>query len=171
MSDEFLPPQDVSFGEENAPENPPPDAFVGAFALLMRSEGPAQYLAVRTDDGLDLIRAHRGESMSYRDALVDEIGSRLGLDSKRDLVASGVPRAHLNSRLCGKGSGEPKWYICEFFVVRLFGKRWPDVLNNRDDIVWLTGAQIMEGGLADAPLARDVQELLKISEAIPPDER
>ena len=170
MTDD-LPPHETTFGIENTPDDPGPDAFVGAFALLMRGEGPDQYAAIRDGETIDLIRAPRLEGETYRDSLLREVAWRLDLDAKRDLVTSGVPRAHLNSRLCGKGSGEPKWYICEFFVVRLFGKRWPDVLNNRDDIVWLTGAQIMEGGLADAPLARDVQELLKISEAIPPDER
>ena len=168
-------PPETTFGRENAPESPPPDAFVGAFALLMRPEGPDSYLAVRDETeldeaGLDLIRAVREEGSTYRDSLVAAIGQRLGLDAKRDLVASGVPRAHLNSRLCG-GGDTPRWYVCEFFEVRLFGKRWRDTLAGRDDFVWLTGHEVMAGGRPGLPLRRDVAELLTIAEAIPPDQR
>ena len=167
---EFLPEHETTFGAENAPDSPPSGAFVGAFALLMRGERPS-YLAVRTSNGLDLIRARRDESASYRESLLSAIGERLRLDPKRDMVASGVPRAHLNSRLCGKGSGEPQWYICEFFVVRLYGKAWPEKLAARDDVVWLTGEELMAGRKDEMAMAEDVLTLLRIAEAIPPDEQ
>ena len=166
------PPLDheTTFGAENAPDQTPDDAFVGAFALLMRGERPS-YAALRTESGLDLPRARRDDSGSYRDSLLATLGERLGLDPKRDLVASGVPRAHLNSRLCGKGSGEPRWYVAEFFVVRLYGKAWPDKLAARDDVVWLTGEEVMAGGKDGLRLADDTLSLLRIAEAIPPDEQ
>ena len=170
MADDF-PPHETTFGPENAPSDPSPDAFVGAFALLAKVDEQTRYATVRTETGLDLIRAVRGEAGSYRDSLLEEVGRRLDLDPKRDIVASGVPRAHLNSRLCGKGSGEPRWYICEFFMVHLFGRNWPDKLDDRDDLVWLSGGELMDGGRPNLRLADDVTQLLRIADAIPPDER
>ena len=165
MSDDQTP---TTFGVENEPADPGPDAFVGAFALL--TDG-SRYVAMRSDDGIDLIRADRLEGETYRESLLREIGWRLDLDPKRDVVCSGVPRAHLNSRLCGKGGGEPKWYVCQFYVAHLYGKRWRDKLDARDDLAWLTGDELMTGGTAAAKLPSDVQELLQIADLIPPDER
>ena len=170
MNDD-LPPHETTFGIENTPDDPGPDAFVGAFALLMRGEGPDQYAAIRDGETIDLIRAPRLEGETYRDSLLREVAWRLDLDAKRDLVTSGVPRAHLNSRLCGKGSGEPKWYICEFYVTRLYGQRWKETLTKRDDLVWLTGGELMNGGRPGLPLKADVHDLIRIADLIPPDER
>ena len=164
-------PPDVTFGEDQQPRDPGPDAFVGAFALL--TDGTGRYLTMDAGEHgvIDLIRAPRLEDETYRESLLREIGWRLSIDPKRDIVCSGVPRAHLNSRLCGGGSGEPKWYICQFYVAHFFGRRWAEAVDGRSDVVWLTGADIMNGGNGTQTLRKDVRDLIGIADLIPPDER
>lgn len=151
-------------------------AFVGAFGLLRTyvDERP-RYVARRTGNHLDLIRAIRLDGETYKSSLEVAIADQLGLRLRKDYIVSGVPRAHLNSRicgsLCGSTSDEPRWYVCEFYIVSLYGKQWQAALEASDDVVWLTPRDIVRGhGPDGTALKPDVFELLKIAEAIPPDE-
>lgn len=152
------------------------NAFVGAFGLVRdyADEAP-RYLAVRRDGHLDFVRAIRAEGSTYKESLEHALADQLGLRLRKDYIVSGVPRVHLNSRLCGSKCGltedEPRWYVCEFFIVSLYGRKWQEPIESNADLVWLTARDIArERGPDGTPLFPDLVELLKTGEAIPADE-
>lgn len=152
------------------------DAFVGAFGLVRTylNDLP-RYVMIRRDDYLDFVRAPRLDGETYKISLETAVADQLGLRLRKDYITSGVPRVHLNSRLCGSVVGADdetsKWYICEFYVVSLYGRRWQSALEQREDIAWLSPRDIVRGhGPDGCRLKPDLVELLKIGEVLPPDE-
>ena len=152
------------------------DAFVGAFGLIRtQDEDSIRYLAVEEDDCLDFVRAVRGEGEGYRDAIDRTVAARLGLRRGKDYIVSSVPRSHLNSRLCGgklgRGEDTPIWYVCQFFVVNLFGREGRERISNRTDVRWLSPRDVYRGhGPDGTPLREDLRQLLKMADAVPADE-
>ena len=157
-------------------DDAPPDAFVGAFGLVRtQTDDTIRYLTIVDGDRLDFIRCVRGEGVGYRESLEAAVAERLGLRRGKDYIVSSVPRAHLNSRLCGsKVDGredEPLWYVCQFFVVNLFGKAAREAVDARDDVRWLSPRDVYRGHGPDGmPLKADLRELLKSADAVPADE-
>lgn len=152
------------------------ETFVGAFGLVRTLVKDAfRYVSIDVGGKLDFVRAPRLEGTSFKESLDKAVAEQLGLRYKKDYITSGVPRIHLNSRLCGSlcetGSDEPRWYICEFFVVSLYGRQWQSALESRQDVVWLSSRDVVRGHAPDGRrLANDIVELMKTGEVIPPDE-
>ena len=152
------------------------EAFVGAFGLIRTQEGETiRYLALEEGDRLDFVRARRGEDEGYREAIDREVADRLGLRKGKDYIVSSVPRSHLNSRLCGGSLGNeedvPVWYVCQFFVVNLFGQAARKTVELRDDVRWLSPRDVHRGhGPDGTPLMEDLRQLLKLADAVPADE-
>lgn len=151
-------------------------AFVGAFGLV-KTNRPEYNRYLALDDGihLDLIRADRGEGETFKSAMDREVADQLGLRYRKDYIVSAVPRIHLNSRLCGSvngvGEDSARWYICEFFIVNLYGRQWQDPIEQNADIRWLTPREIVEGrGHDGKPLKPDIVELMKIGDVFAPNE-
>ena len=153
-----------------------PEAFVGAFGLIRSQDGETiRYLCVLDEGRLDFVRAVRPPGGSYRDSLDAEIANRLNIRRGKDYVLSSVPRAHLNTRLCGSlvdgRQDEPVWYVCQFFVANLFGSAGRTAIGLRDDVRWLSPRDVYRGhGPDGTPLKSDLRELLKSADAVPADE-
>ena len=152
------------------------EAFVGAFGLVRTYvDGLPRYVVLERGEHLDFVRAPREDGETYRVSLEAAVADQLGLRLRKDYITSGVPRVHLNSRLCGSvvGMGEDtaRWYVCEFYIVSLYGQQWQKVLESRVDIAWLSPRDIIRGHGPDGRrLMPDLAELLKIGDVLPPDE-
>lgn len=136
-----------------------------------REDGRDEWLAMWNPGRAcyQFVEAHRLEDETFRQSLLREIAWTTGLHTGKDFLVSGAPRAHLQFAEVEDCSADPVWFIVEFYLVELMGKRHRDLLSANDEITWVTVEQISTGRAADGrPLCRRLLSLLKQADILMP---
>ena len=149
-----------------------PKKFVGAIALIRRDgpEGDEWLTLWNAGRGCyQFVEAHRLEGETYRQSLLREIGWATGLQTGKDFIVSGGPRAHLQFADVESCGGVPVWFIVEFFLVELMGRRHRELLDSNSEIHWISSEQLQSGVGADGrPLCPRLLSLLKQADILAP---
>lgn len=136
---------------------PAPQTRFSALALIRRwVDDRSQWLVHRADRSqpFRLIEAQRLESESFREAIMREVAWQLDLDRHKDMIASSVPRLHLELMLetqHGCADSSDCWVdIVEFYLIQTYGKQGREKLEGNPHIEWWAAEQLMtENSLQD----------------------
>ena len=156
--------------------------FVGAIALLRRERGEnrgrgegrggASEWLTQWNAGrgcYHFIEAHKLDDESFRDSLVREVAWATGLAKGKDFLVSSAPRAHLTFAETPSCQAEPTWFVVEFYLVELMGRRHREILNADDRFGWVSHADITAGAAADGrPLCPRLLSLLRQADIMAP---
>ena len=153
----------------------PADArqFIGAIAMIRRdrSDGRDEWLAIWNAGRAcyQFVEAHRLEDESFRQSLIREIAWTTGLRTGKDYLVAGGPRAHLQFAESRDCHSDPDWFIVEFFLVELMGRRHREILDGRDDVLWVTSDELQSGHAPDKrPFCPRLLSLLKQADILMP---
>jgi len=140
--------------------------FIGAIGLIRRDreDGRDEWLALWNAGRrcYQFVEAHPLEEESYRQSLLREIAWTTGLRTGKDFLVSGAPRAHLQFAEAENCAENPTWFIVEFYLVELMGKRHRELLGENRELAWVTTADIRAGRASDGrPLCARLLSLLK----------
>lgn len=96
-----------------------------------------------------LVVGERLEGESGRVSLEREIAWTLKLESNRDYIISSVARLNYDTEFAKQGEQEATLFSIEFYIVELYGKLWPGILETNPVCRWVTTQELLEGTLAD----------------------
>lgn len=147
--------------------------FIAAIGMIRReaANGRHEWLA-RWHEGrtcYTFVEAHKLKEETFRQSLLREIGWATGLRNGKDYLVSGAPRAHLQFTEAENCHADPVWFIVEFYLVELFGKRHRAILNEDEKNCWLSAEQIQVGQAPDGrPLCPRLHSLIKQADILAP---
>ncbi|MGC1273395.1 MAG: hypothetical protein WBC44_06775 [Planctomycetaceae bacterium] len=147
--------------------------FIAAIALIRRdrTDGGTEWLALWNAgrNCHQFVEAHKLDDETFRQSLLREITWATGLRTGKDFVVAGGCRAHLQFAEVDRCGSEPVWFIVEFFLVELMGRRHRSLLDQNDEITWVTAEEIQVGKAADGrPLCPRLLSLLKQADILLP---
>lgn len=147
--------------------------FIGAIALIRRDRmaGRDEWLALwNAGRGCyQFVEAHKLDDETFRQSLLREIAWTTGLRIGKDFLVAGGPRAHLQFGEVEQCDAEPIWFVVEFYLVELMGKRHCDILDDHDEIRWVTAENVQAGIASDGrPICPRLLALLKQADILTP---
>lgn len=124
--------------------------FVGGLALVrdQAENGKASWLVRQEEQGQPwrLIEAPCLEGETIRDAVKREATWTLGLDPKKDVLVSQVPRAHLHVEYRPEAQERPEGqYQIEFYVIDLYSKTARQTIDADARNRWISAAELQLG--------------------------
>lgn len=142
-------------------------SFIGSIALVRRFvDGGCSWLFRQEEHILHLIQAQRLEGESYREVIEREVGWRLQIARGKDYIVSSVPRAHFQGAITH--GDQSIFYVIEFFVVDLFGRKAQPVLDHDPNNLWLTNEDLLSSGPSTLPIDAWQRQLLHLTEVLGP---
>ncbi|MEZ6065670.1 MAG: hypothetical protein R3B90_08165 [Planctomycetaceae bacterium] len=145
-------------------------AFVGSIGLLRRMVDEEEEWLAEWDEFTSVYRfplARRIEGTSYRSCLEPAVAESFGLDSRRDFIVSGLPKAHYQAPVEWAVDAPPQWVLVEFFPVELYGRSAVDKLARARTLRWLSGAELVAGSTADGAALDPYQcELIRRADVV-----
>lgn len=96
-----------------------------------------------------LVVGERLEGESGRISLEREINWALKLESNRDYIISSVARLNYDTEFAKQGEQDVTVFSIEFYIVELYGKLWPNILETNPTCRWVTTQELLEGTLPD----------------------
>ena len=147
--------------------------FIAAIAMIRRDRdaGGTEWLAMWNAgrDCYQFVEARKLEDETFRQSLLREIAWATGLRTGKDYIVAGGPRAHLQFAEAERCDAEPVWFIVEFYLVELMGRRHRVVLDGHDDVAWLTAEEIQSGTARDGrPLCPRLRSLIQQADILQP---
>lgn len=147
--------------------------FIAAIALIRRDrpDGSDEWLALWNAgrECYQFVEAHKIEDETFRQSLLREISWTTGLETGRDFLVAGGARARVQFAEVTPCDPEPVWFVVEFYLVELMGRRQGQLLSEHDQIAWLTADEVQAGRTRDGrPLCPRLCSLIKRADILQP---
>lgn len=125
-----------------------PKKFVGSYGMIRHpEEGEAKWLAKwdQQTERYNFVAAPRQEGETYWECINRDLGPALSLKQGKDYIISRVARlhVHLPIKLCGET--RETFYVAEFFVGDLYGKKSKESIEANNDVAWIPAQDLLEG--------------------------
>lgn len=120
-------------------------------ALVRKLDSQIKWLGKidRTIKQVDFIMARRLERESMRESVLREVSWELDIDRRRDIVVSNMAQLNLDFETTLLGDGEPSIVSCAFYNVELYRKTVVQLIEEKEDFIWMTSAEICSGTTDD----------------------
>ncbi len=147
--------------------------FIAAFALIRRDRdaGGSEWLALWNpgQECYQFVEARKLDDESFRRSLIREISWATGLRTGKDFLVASNARARVQYAELEDCHSEPVWFVVEFYLVELMGRRHRQVVEDLDGVAWLTAEEVQSGAARDGrPICPQMRSFLKRADILQP---
>lgn len=94
---------------------------------------------------VEFITAERLEGESFREAVKREVAWSLDVDRRTDFLTSKMAQINLEFVDALVEGADARHYHVAFYNVEVYRKKVLDIIEHRDDLIWLTSNEICNG--------------------------